>query len=678
MTGGRSVVLRFTAIVIAGLGIFPLAVLIRYSPVVAWLPAAATEWAITTPFTIAACIALAALAPGRTDRLIARGRSVLLAGEDREFRAWIALLVLCLSMLAAWWCFRLEPAGGDEMAQRFQAQLLRHGRLSAVAEEAYAFVSGIQTASIDGRWFSQFPIGGPALLALGGLFRLEWLVNPVLAAWTAVNLHRFASVSTTAATARGVTVLFALSPFVLLMSGSQMNHVGALAFTMLAVAACAAWADESSTTQLNRHALTIGFGVGMTATIRPYEAAFIALLLGAFQLRRVGSDAGRRRSLAWQVAGGALPVAILLWANWRTTGAPLLFAYDALNGASHRPGFHVDPAGVQFGPMEGLHHASSYLLLLNSSLLGGPIPALLLAVVAMATMRREQSADRLMSGLLLAIVFAYGIYWAESFFVGPRFLYLAVPAVLWFIAHWPSALADRFTSPVVVRAIHLLVPASIAVAWLQPVGLFHWQGVLTAAAEVRAGGAGRPVEIARDVARSGLEHALVFVHESWHGRLAARLRSVGTPALTAESFVREFDACALHLALDEEESLPAPTTGTRMNRIARRALMAGPARLVQGPGGVKPIAIASQRSWPAKCFAELDADRAGSTALDPFLGHATFDDDGRLGGRVVFVRDFGPRNSALLARFGDRTWYRYRPRDGAADQAPVFVPYIGR
>ena len=71
-------------------------------------------------------------------------------------------------------------------------------------------------------------------------------------------------------------------------------------------------------------------------------------------------------------------------------------------------------------------------------------------------------------------------------------------------------------------------------------------------------------------------------------------------------------------------------------------------------------------------------DRNGSVPLDWFLANARFDKDGHLAGRVVYARDFGAENQKLLGRFGDRTWYRYRPRTGPNDHAPVFVPYYGR
>jgi len=107
-----------------------------------------------------------------------------------------------------------------------------------------------------------------------------------------------------------------------------------------------------------------------------------------------------------------------------------------------------------------------------------------------------------------------------------------------------------------------------------------------------------------------------------------------------------------------------------------RAMSAGQAQPVMSMPFQTRVAFVGGRI-PAVCLPQLEVDRAGTTPLEPFLQYEDWDSSGHLGGRVVFARDFGNRNSLLLPRFGDRTWYRYRPRKGPADSAPVFVPYSG-
>jgi hypothetical protein len=674
----KSVVpLRIGAVVLAALGIFPVAAVIKYAPVVQWVPAAGIEWLVATPALIAVCLLVAYMLGDRTDALLNRGRSLLLAPSARDFAGWSALALLALSLFFAWYISAGVPTSGDEMSLQFQVRLLLHGWLSAVAEPHFEFFGGTEAMAVNGRWFSQFPIGGAILLVPGALVNAPWLVNPALAAWTAVSVYRFASRTMDETTARGATLLFVFSPFVVFMSATQMNHSGALALLMFAMASLPEWATSEDPRRVRRTAMYVGFAIAAVATIRPYDAVLCAVVIGIFQLSASRGSPGRRRSLVWQVAAGLLPLSVLLAANWRTTGHPLLFGYDALNGISHRPGFHVDPTGNAFTPLQGVHHISSYLLRLNFVLFASPIPAMVLVVGALMLARSATRWDYLLLGIIGALCAGYTAYWAESFMLGaPRFLYVGVPAFILFAARMPGALATRLRSATLRRATYLLVPASIAVAWVLPPRGPVYIGAWRLADLIRDPVHALDPDLGREIDAAGLTDALVFVHDSWHGRLSARLRGIGAPALTAESMVTIVDDCALQHALDLEDSISGPPSTRRVQRVVARAMSAGEAQQVTSMPFQMRLAFAGGRI-PATCLPQLDADRTGTTPLEPFLQYEDWDSGGHLGGRVVFARDFGNRNSLLLPRFGDRTWYRYRPRRGPADSASVFVPYYG-
>ena len=667
--------LRLAALLLALLGIVPMAALIKWAPVVRWLPKAGIEWAISTALVVALCALLARYAAEGVDRFLAKARAAVLAPAPSDFAIYVGLFAFLAALFVAWFSFGGQPTGGDEMAQRFQSRILMAGRLWAVAEEPYQFFSGIQTVNMDGRWFAQFPIGGPLLLAIGSLLGAPWIVNPALAGWTAANIYRFASKTSDDTTARLAAILFATSPFVLLMSGSQMNHPGALAFLMYGFVGLADWTNATEARALRSSALKIGFGFAAAAAIRPYEAAVFGFVVGVFQLHRALRSPGHLRSIAWQLVGGALPVAFMLYTNAAQTGDPLLFGYDALNGVSHRPGFHRDPTGVDFTPIQGIHHISSYLLLLNASLLAGPIPSVLLIAAAFALRSVATKWDYLNVALIVSLLIAYASYWAESFFVGPRFLYAAVPFFVIAVATLPRSLAARMGSPTATRAARLLLPIALVIAWLMPPHLTASQGVWSAFVGERRTGLAKLPDLDRAAREEGLDEALVIVHESWHGRLTARLRALGAPALTAESMLREFDACALHVGLDAEERIGGPPGPERVQRVARRALMAGPVEILSGTDGSTTLAFAKYRPLHPYCATEMEVDQSRSASLDWFLASARFDRDGRLAGRVVYARDFGYSNQKLLGRFGDRTWYRYRPRTSPDDESPLFVPY---
>ena len=668
--------LRLAALLLAVLGIFPLAAVIKWAPVVKWLPNAAVEWAVSVVAVVVVCLVVARYAGGRVDHVLGRIRSAMLLPTPRDFAIYAGLFTFLGSIFVAWFCFRGQPTGGDEMVQRFQARILLAGRLWAVAEQPYQFFSTIQTVNIDGRWFGQFPIGWSLLLAPGLAIGMPWIVSPLLAGWTAASVYRFAAKTTDETTARIATILFATNPFVLLMSGTQMNHAPALAFFMYGLVGVADWTHAQDSRALRSAALRIGFGFAASAAVRPYEAAIFALVVGAFQLVHARRSPIHIRSFGWQLAGGALPMAFLLYVNAQQTGHPFLFAYDALNGAAHRPGFHQDPTGVDFTPIQGIHHVSSYLLLLNTSLFRGPIPSVLLIVAALALKPGAVRWDHLTVALIVSLLIGYACYWAESFFVGPRFLYAGVPFFVMLVATLPRSLAARARTPTGARAARLLIPVVVTTAWLLPPNATNFQGAWSAMVGERRAVASRMIDLDAAVRDEGLDYALVVVHEPWHGRITARLRALGAPALTAEAFLREFDACALHTALDDEDRMGGAPSRERVQRVARRGLMYGPATLL--PGTNEGTTLAFARPLHPYCVPELDVDRGRSVALDRFLADARFDRDGHLAGPVVYARDFGAENRKLLGRFGDRTWYRYRPRTGPDDHAESFVPYYGR
>jgi hypothetical protein len=69
----------------------------------------------------------------------------------------------------------------------------------------------------------------------------------------------------------------------------------------------------------------------------------------------------------------------------------------------------------------------------------------------------------------------------------------------------------------------------------------------------------------------------------------------------------------------------------------------------------------------------MDAD--GTMPFAAFLAYESVDESGALGGNVILARDMGTRNELLRARFGSRTWYRYRPPQRRTDPTLAFIPY---
>lgn len=669
--------LRTVAAACAVLGVFPLANAMTHGIAMPWWPLAVREWLLRGSAVIVVAAVIAALLQGRVEAMFDRARLELLAIPSRTFGIVVAVLAFAAAAFYARFSFYGQPFTTDEMAQAWHARILLSGHVAAVAEPLREFFNTAPVFDRDGRWFSQYPIGGPAFVAAGMAFGAAWLVNPILLGLATWSVYRFCARAFDQLTARVTALLFIISPMVVIMAASQMNHVPALAFAWLGLSAAAAWNDAPDGRQQRRHGAVIGLAIGVVALVRPLDAALVGGAIAVFQVWRASQDGRRWPSIAVQVATGAMPIAFLLWTNAQTTGSPFVFGYDALNGPAHRLGFHVDPNGQSHTPERGLLIASGYLMRLSRYLFEWAVPGVLLVVLGLITIRRPTRWDVLLAAMISAFLVAYGAYWFDGFFAGPRFLYTVAPAFVYFAARGLVDLAAMVPRPVIRRVVLLIVPLCILLAWAGPDGASSARGRVRLYREQRTK---LKTDIEEQSQRARLHNAVVFVNEGWRGRLQARLRVLGVSQFLADRTLSQVDACALQTALDMEDSLAATSDSARAGRVIARARAYGQAQLQQGQPADQAIALVPGTSPTAKCLWEYQRDQTlgGTLAYSLFLAHQRVGRDGRIGGDVIFVRDLGERNELLRERFGNRTWYRYRLAPSLGDTATAFVPYWSR
>jgi hypothetical protein len=577
--------------------------------------------------------------------------------RPRAMNAVLALASLMVYALSAKLVFNGRALLVDEVAQLFQARLFAHGRIAGALDSVPELFSALHLVERDGRVFSQFPPGGPAVLALGVLVGATWLAVPLcgaLAVWCFAAFTRGVE-----AERPGVSflasVLFAFAPFMLFMSGSQMNHVPTLLGVCGALLALErVTAPEVPPSRRSWYALACGLGLGFAATVRPVDAAAFALPIAAWLVWRAVRE---RRNVAPLLASGVgvgVPVALMLWFNLRTTGAPLLFGYEALWGKGHELGFHAAPWGVAHTPARGLELVSLYFLRLQTYLFETPVPSLVGITVALLLVGQLRRMDRVLlagSGALVAFYFAY---WHDGYYLGPRFLICLLPLLaLWTARLYPEWRArwGRGTSYRVLTSASIL---SVLIAALVAVPLRadeYRSGLKTMRWDVEAA--------ARD---AGVHDAIVFVRESWGAQLMVRLWAVGIPHAEAQALYHFVDACALERGLDSLER-----TGGR-DSVARDMLFplfADSARVVRSPFS----ADSTERFLPGstygpRCVRRVQEDRAGFTVYLPFM---VADGD-----RVVYARDLHARDSVLLARFPERAVYLVRPPTDSNGVTPQF------
>jgi 4-amino-4-deoxy-L-arabinose transferase-like glycosyltransferase len=661
-------VLRAAALGLALLGLVPVANLLTGGREVPWWRLGVLIWVGYGGLLLAALWVIATRWGDLADRILARAGAAVLRVPANLFAAAIFVVTSAFAIAIVHYCYAGRGFTGDEMAMTWHARMLAAGHLAIPAPAHPEFFNTVSVLEREGRWFSQYPIGGPALLAAGMLVGAVWLVHPLLLGVAAWQFYRFARRAFGELTARAAAMLFALTPFVLVLGATQMNHTPALAFTLLALAELAAWDDERPRRRA-LHAAGIGLAVGAIALVRPLDAALVALPIGVFQLARVRHDRRRTASLVVQCLAGAVPVALLLWANARTTGSPLLFGYDAAHGPAHALGFHLDPNGEMHSPRRGLVFASGYLMRFNRFLFEWPLPALLVVCAVLWRLRRATRWDALLLGLLASFLAGYAAYWHNGFFDGPRFLFPVAPVLVLYAARAPEA-AAQIAHESWRRVFRLVVPACVACSWLIPLAFSSVPGRLVAQRGQRTK---LKTDVVAQASAARLSNALVLVREPWRGRLLARLRGLGVPQFDAERVVNEVDACALQIALDESDSVAAGSPGERLVRVLARARSAGAASVQPGIIAESRVARAAGGPDSPRCREEAAADALGTMPYAMFLREQQISRDGRLTGDVVWARTLGPRDSLLRGAFGQRRWYVYKPGRWLDDGAE-FVP----
>lgn len=572
-------------------------------------------------------------------------------------RLLVALAAFVLYNIVASQVLSDKPLLIDELIEVLQAQILVSGHLWRSVAPHPEFFSSMHIVDMHGRYFSQFPIGGPAMLAIGVLIHAPWIVDPLFGAAAVLAFAAYVHVAEPKAGAGLMaTLLFAFAPFVAFMSGSHMNHVTALAWVMIAIAIMAhVMVADAPRPWL---ALMSGLAFGIAGTIRPVDAFAFALPAGTWYLVRALRDRRRWADALPAAVGVAIPLLILFWVNLQTTGAPLLFGYEELWGKSHKLGFHRAPWGMRHTPARGLELINLYFLRLQTYLFETPCPSLLPLVGALALARRLDRFDRYLlssSGLLVALYFSY---WFDGFYLGPRFMYLLMPAAALWTARFFPLVKERFGTGLAYRSsvYGALTAALIAVLMLVPMRARQYEGGLLTL-RWDADSAARAADV---------QHALVFVRESWGAELVARMWALGVPRSETEDLYRHVDACALEQAVTKLES------GTIRDTAALRTLqplLRDSSRVLESPFSVDTTEryVPGMR-YPARCRRHLAADGQGFTLFTPLLlAH---------GGNNVYARDFGPRDSLLLRRYPNRPVYLLRPASTREGAPPRFYTLI--
>lgn len=320
--------------------------------------------------------------------------------------ATLSLVVLgtALSVWTATEVLGRLPHQIDEVVDLLQARWLLDGEVAPAAITIQEHLRVPFTYLADGRWVGHYPVGWPAVLAIGLAMGAPHLVNSVLGGVFILLAFLVGREMDDDLTGLAAAMLATLSPLIRLLSASMFPHLAcavlvtlALWLLLLARRRPGWWWGAGA-----------GLAMGCCLAVRPMTAVAVSLVFGGWLVgTALTSDTPRA---TWISTGAAVIAGLLaslptLAHNAVVTGSPLTLPYSLTTGAMY------DVTLIPYG----IRNLDAIFLAASSSLFGWGWPvtigglALALPLAFMAVpfiLRRARSADWLL--LVLLVVVALG------------------------------------------------------------------------------------------------------------------------------------------------------------------------------------------------------------------------------------------------------------------------------
>jgi len=379
--------------------------------------------------------------------------------------ASIAVFLFC--SLFSSLVFERVPHINDEVAYFFQAKLFQSGRLyapSPCGREFFDFPHIIN----NGRWYSIYPPGFPLLLVVGLIFRVPWLVNPLLASLAIVLLYLLGKEIYDHSVGLIAALLGTISPWFIVMSSTMMSHTSSMFFNALFLLLL----FRSLRRPSFGLGLAAGISWGMAFLIRPVNTlffSFVFLVYYAFRLVKSRRGPAPRNALAFSATALAF-AGLFLFYNFVTNGGPFRMGHIVRYGPSYSVIFgRAATLDSAFTPLSGSVQMADNLRALNTDLFGWPASSFL-AMLPLLWLTRLNPKERKKDLLLLSgfgcLVAAFYFFWGAFVFVGARMLFDAVPLLLLLsargIVELPGLVAQitrKISRPIVRRMTAVLICA---------------------------------------------------------------------------------------------------------------------------------------------------------------------------------------------------------------------------
>jgi hypothetical protein len=306
-------------------------------------PHAETAWMLTRfgLFSLAFAALLPALLILRADRF-SLPRRVSFAQRPLLWCAEALIILIFLSSGATRWSSATVISNWADVTSYFaQARIFAAGHLAVPSAEPREFFDAPYMFN-QGRVFSKYPPGWPALLALGMRAHIPWIVNPLLTLLTLAALYRLGRLLYDEEIAAMATGLMAVSMHVVYHATTYFSEPASMLFATLGVLTALKAIRSSSP----RAWFLAGCCWGMLFLIRPYTAAALGVPMA---IRTVWS--WRRRPDVLPVVAAVIPfaslVALHLLYNRLSVGSCFSFPFSLYN-PHDRLGFGLRSLDVGF------------------------------------------------------------------------------------------------------------------------------------------------------------------------------------------------------------------------------------------------------------------------------------------------------------------------------------------
>ena len=375
----------------------------------------------------------------------------------------IGLAALAASFAFVMWIalaqYHALPHIYDAAAYLFGARIFAAGRLFAPIPATPDRFSGPFMVIHDGKWFPQYEPGASLTLAVGVRLGAPWLVEPLLGTLALLGIGLIARRFFDRRVATLAVLLGALSPFYSYLAASYLSHTIALFYLVWGW-----WAllrSHDATRRGRVWYLPLAALLWLMALLsRDTSAIFIAVVVvGALWigwrgwLRRGGWP--DLRALRWRrwlaptlalLAILALGLDAYLGYNTLLTGSPLttprqLFFPGDHYGFGQGVGFYG-----QHTLAAGFVTVDELLASLAIDLYGWPFYLTLALLLIPFLTRRARATDGLLLLGATAMTFAFIGFYYHGIYLGPRYLYEALPLFLILTARGLLTLAEAALS----------------------------------------------------------------------------------------------------------------------------------------------------------------------------------------------------------------------------------------